>query len=623
MKKLIKKSVITILCLLLSSLNSYTQISGYGTSYSVESDPNWSSGIHYLDEVRAEVTTISSSTSSSLCVDISTTYFKGTFTNNVDMALLIQMKGGTVGRHQNVWVVSGTCSPLANLKLTAVNGTMLSYSVGSGCNLQLIKIHRYDDFTLSRGIVTCSQYDGHTGGILPIIVDGLLDISGGLITVDSKGYSSTDTGCIFASGGNGASAAASPFPASSVSAPSSILFNGGGGCGFVPLAVTGSSGGQANNSGSSGSVNTGGTSFGGSNFNTQLVMGDPGFYLSGYGSGTGAGGGGFGGTGGNTICPNNGSGGISGSAGKSGGAAGKGGRGGSALLIKAINVSITSNSVVFSANGGNAFQGGNGGNGGEGGLGGPGGQGCCANLGMDAGSGGNGDRGAGGTGGDGGHVGNAGFIWIACNNNYTWTAINNFDNFSISGGAGANAGKGGWGGGNTTPSSIPGVNRCLGNECTSGGTSCIYVCDVDYSMCFLAANAKSADAAGSTDTRFYSGSACTGLIGRYFNATNLLEVYDGCDTYISNWSGSTKSPTDMFKHFRTCGGSGVPKIVGLIDYNTNAIATGCGSGGAIHIDFLNSSGDKILSYDHESPDAAAYIHEEETANKYLQRIVTM
>ena len=134
MKKTIKLFIWLILLLPISQ--SKAQITGYGTGAS--GSKTHSSGVFYTDNLRAEVTSISSC---GLDATINISSATGTFAIG-DEALIIQMKGGTVGRHQNVWVVSGTCSPLANLKLTAVNGTMLSYSVGSGCNLQLIKIHR-------------------------------------------------------------------------------------------------------------------------------------------------------------------------------------------------------------------------------------------------------------------------------------------------------------------------------------------------------------------------------------------------------------------------------------------------------------------------------------------------
>lgn len=614
-----KKLTIITLILFTLSVNLEGQISGFGTGFAVEVDPNLTSGFLYLDDVKAEVTSFGSSTSATLCVNISSTYKQGNFAVD-NMAVLIQMKGGTVGRHQNVWIKTNNCSPTTDLKLEAVNGTMLSYSVGGGANLQLVIIHRFDDFTLSGGTVTCSPYNGHIGGILPIIVNGTLAISGGLITVDGKGYTAADAGHTYAPGGAGAPAATTPTPLSLTPAPGFWWFDGGSGCGSVAIggSLIGSKGGQANNTSSSGSANGAGTPFSKATFNSLLVMGNPGSFISGYGSGDGAGGGGFGGTGGNnSLCATTGTAGTSGMAGGSGGAAGKGGRGGGAMIIKAIDVNITSNSVVISANGGNALKGGNGANGGAGGAGGPGGQGCCGSAGMDAGAGGYGDEGVGGTGGDGGNGGDAGFIWIACNNNYTYTASNNYFNYSIQGGAGANAGKGGWGEVNYTSSTIPGVNRCSGADCTSGATTCKFECNVDYSMCFLAANAQSADVVGSSlDTKFYSSQSCTGLIGQYKNSINTLEVYDGCDTYISIWEGSTKTPADMFKHFRTCS-SPSKTALGFLDYSNAPNSSGCGSpGAAVHIDFYDGSipPQIILTYDHESPDGPAFIHEIETEN---------
>ncbi len=609
MKKTIK---ILILGLFVSSSfsQSKAQVSGFGSGAS-GADPGWTSGIHYMDDIRAEVTLISGC-GVNATIDLGTSY--GSFTVG-DLAILIQMKGGTVGTHQNVIFLNNTCT--GGYEIQAVSGTWNSYSSGGSNILQLIKINDYSNFILDGEVVTCHPYDGHTGGILAMIVNGTLSISGGMITTSGKGYRGIDAGYTFAAGGAGASAASS-WSTGSSSAPGTANFNASGSScttTTIPSGFLGDGSGAPNNSGGT-SANSGTQmSFGGSSFKSLLVMGDPGYWVSGYGGGKGAGGGGYGGDGGSTAAPCTtnitGTVGVIGHDGGPGGAAGRGGTGGGAIVIKAGSVNITTSNVVFTASGENGLHGGNGSNGGTGGSGGAGGEGCCT-LGMDAGPGANGDVGEGGKGGDAGNGGEPGYIWIATQGSYT-PSTGRGANFSVLGGKAGKKGNGGWGSYNSTASRVEMRNRCTGNDCTPS-TTCLYACDVDKAMCLLAANATSATLASGIIT-FNSGSV---MLGKYFSSTRMLAVYDGTcpDVYIAYWNdGYPKAPYDMFKHFISSGTT-YTTYLGQLDLTVARTSSGCSSPGSpVHIYFKDVTGNiDVLSYHHESLDQPAYIEEQDEPN---------
>ena len=343
-------------------------------------------------------------------------------------------------------------------------------------------------------------------------------------------------------------------------------------------------------------------------------MGDPGYWISGYGGGTGAGGGGYGGTGGSTaaICTINtaGAAGAQGQAGGPGGAAGKGGEGGGAMVIKASDVVIstaTAGQVVFSCAGGNGYQGGNGSNGGLGGAGGAGGEGCCP-TGLDAGPGANGDVGDGGKGGDGGNGGDAGYIWISCQNSYTTNASSRSQNFRANGGAAGRKGNGGWGDYNTTGTPHM-VNRCNSSPCTPP-TPCIIACDADMAMCLLATavnNTYPPTLSGSTIS-FWD--VLNNPIGQYDKVLNKLDMLDGAcpDHYLAYWNdGQPEDPDIMFDYFDNGNAHN-----GTIDY-ANTTTSGCYSGGsAVDIKFKNTLGDVVLSYHHSTnPTEAGFLKEED------------
>jgi len=532
------------------------QVSGHGSG-------TWggattiSSFINYFDDVRGEVDLVIGS-GTSVTLKLNATHYGGSYSNtfsNGDMALLIQMKGGTIGRHQNVILTGSGTSWTA----TAVAGSILTYTPSGGSGtanmVQLIKIRQYPSLTVTGGIITCHQWDQHTGGILCFVVQNNLNISGGVLDVGGLGYTSTEAGVTYGIGGTGSpkvSSYGSPF---SSTPPVSSAFICG--VGNTPVANLGTSGTQAQliPMPTLGSINVGPqTAYGGSNFHLILRMGDPGYWVTPaappYGGGMGSQGGGYGGGGGNgtLACATTGLPGSAGTDGGPGGIAGTGGNGGGAIEIKVGgNVNITTTNKVFGAWGAN---GGDGGYGSDGGLGGPGGAGggaCCippGTLNSPGGNGGYGDNGAAGTGGDGGNGGHPGYIWIAANGSYNFITTIRADNFNVKGGKGGYGGYNGDGGGNLTWMGAV-TNPCTGLTCTTGGVGNCgnYYCDADAVMCIL--NTVLAGSVPAPNGVIFKNGLGLPIGG--FDATNTpnyIWATDGCNTYYSFGSpgpGSTVS----------------------------------------------------------------------------------
>jgi len=598
---------------------SKAQISGFGSGTPL-SGVTISTGLHYMDKIRAEVSgiTISGSTA---CIDTST-FTSGQFSVG-DIALLIQMNGTGIGTHQNVRIVANTCSPSANLKVQAVSGFIHSYTpTGTNNKVQLIKINEYVSLTVTgSAIITCHTWDGHTGGILPLVVNGTLEVAGGTFNVDGKGFSGDDAGYIY-NGGAGGSKATS-YSAGSVSAPA----NGSqytGTCMTSAFSNVGNNGGIAGSTGST-NTNTGSAvNYGASTINADLRMGTPGYWISGYGGGKGAQGGGVGGDGANSTapCTTNLSG-QSGSQGKDGGAGGyggRGGRGGGCIVIKAGAVDITGYVIAFSSDGGAGQWGGNGSNGGLGGEGGEGGQGCCDNSTpiLGGGKGAFGDNGEPGDGGDGGDGGNPGYIWIASQTTYTFVSSFRYDNFRVNGGAVGQGGKGGYGGGNMTNTKVDVINECTQDLCPIPNAGCIYSCDADKAMCILANNfdfTLETAFGGGFKILFRNTSGYTNdPSAEYFSTgidANTLFAYEGCNVYKAEWlDGNPKDPDLMFRNFNNAGG--YPACAGEISLTPAITSTGCNSAipsYPVYIEFHNNAGQPILTYNHLNETSPAYIEE--------------
>lgn len=562
MKNKISIIQLVLMAILLSGmLKVNAQVSGYGVG--TLGSAAISSGINYFDDVRAEVDNISGSGSPTATINLNATYNYGTFNNN-DMALIIQMIGGTIGTHQNVRITGSGSS----WTITAITGNILSYtpnSGGAGNVVQLIKIREYSSLSVIGGVITCNQWDGHTGGVLCFVVSGNLQVSGagGLFTVAGCGFRAVEDGvATFASGGAGGTGATSISTTSMYGPPASYWMTPN--CSTaVYFPTNGGYGGVATSGGSRNNNSGGGTTWGGSTYQRYAVMADPGYYQTGFtppfGGGAGAWGGGKGGNGAGSgyttpsPCSNTGGTGANGADGDNGGNAGKGGNGGGLMIIKVGSTcdlsSLTDpNQVVFQCSGQNGQNGGPGGNGGVGGAGGAGGRGCCiSSVATPQGCpGGDGDSGPGGEGGDAGDGGDCGYIWIAGGGGFNTNASHIDNNFDVSGGDGGVTGLGGWGGYNTTPSPIIVTNECTSTACTTGGggggggggsPSCNEYCQSDYAMGYLECNAHSALVTGSNDVEFWSGyTAGTGnLVSKFFSNNSKLESYFNYNSGASCW----------------------------------------------------------------------------------------
>ncbi len=603
-----RKPILNYFLLILLTIGggAKAQLSGFGAG-NPQSNPNWSSGVHYMDETRAEVYSMSiSGITACILFGGHSTFATGNTFNTGDICLLIQMIGGvSTGVHQNVRIVSNTTCTGSDIKVQAVFGSILSFVAGGNNRIQLIKINEYSDFTLSGGFVTCAPWDGYTGGVLPMVVTGTLDIDGGYFSVENKGYNSID-GCTYgiSFGGLAGNWGTS---STSVTTLAQVLTNS---CKTYSFANTGTRGTEAGTHGS-GTKNQGTkSSFGGSNKSTfRLIMGDAGYWQNGYGAGIGSQGGGEGGNGADNLAPcgfEAGQAGNSGNDGNPGGFAGKGGAGGGAMIIKAGAIDIAPSGVVFLCGGQNGQSGGNGGKGGMGGKGGDGGVGCCDNgdFILGGGPGGYGDIGDGGQGGDGGNGGKPGYIWLGIQSVYTTTAAPRSNNFNALGGKGGKKGKGGWGNANETPFYIYVENECTDLKCPI--LSCQNECNVDKAMCILAQNSATATLMGG-DVIFKNPA---GIIkAKYFSATNSLEAYENiCDVYKAKWRNGPTDPDNMFPYFTN---STNPILGDVVLLNTN-IVSGCNAGTIsypVFIEFRENSGNTVLTYEHYTSTSPANIFE--------------
>jgi hypothetical protein len=532
------------------------QVTGYGAG-TLQPNPNWTTGVHYMDDVRAKVTALSATLACSYELTLSN--ITGTFQVG-DIALLIQMKGTGIGTHQNVVINTITANTLCVLP---VGTTMHTYSfAGTDDRVQLIKINEYQNFTLGGGVVTCHPWNDSngTGGILCMIVNGTLTINSGVFTVAAKGYTPEEAGVTFASGSAGGTPVGAWNGGSNLTtyagSPVSLfvcndqLYTTTPSPSSPYVFVRGQDGTKAGSVGASANLNTGKPVFyGGSQINSQLVMGDPGYYSNGSQGGEGGQGGGYGGSGANnnTLCGNSGIAGTIGEAGQTGGNAGKGGRGGGAMLIKASNINISTADIVFDASGQSGEHGQFGGNGGKGGLYGKGGAGCCVNNTVvpDAGNGGYGDVGAGGKGADGGNGGRPGFIWVVRQHSYSTVATNRTDNFRVKGGKGGKGGLGGWGNFNITPSQqFAERNPCTGDSCKVNTTCFTEYCDIDRIMCIIKNNATSCVLNGNIyEFKNSSGS----VIAKYYKLTGAFEAY-----FVNSCGGPAISRAQVNNVGNTC-----------------------------------------------------------------------
>ncbi|MBI1223072.1 MAG: T9SS type A sorting domain-containing protein [Bacteroidetes bacterium] len=492
--------------LMLLATETHAQLYGYGAGGS--GSPTVSNDLRYEDGIRANV---SSMTSTTITLDAS--HIVGNFASPLYpyKVLLIQMKGGSIGVHEGLDVTNYN----SVTHVMTIMGTIShTYSISSTDRVQVLLVPQYVNYTVNNGaVVTCHPWDGYTGGIVCFMVSGVFTANGGKVVSSGRGF--LPEGVTWGSGGAGGTAGTS-IGMGGVSGPGS---DGGSGGGLSPcnstcysghdigLIVPGYDGGYGENCttcGASGGIsNSGiGTTYSSSTLNTNVIMGNPGYYKSGYGGGDGGPGGGAGAGGGASMSGNSGNNGDPGTAGGLGGDAGQGAAGGGIIYIKAHTFSMGTSTTFFASggHGENGLPGENGGNGGNGGL---GGTGICSGgtAYASGGTGGSGEPGNGSQGGDGGNGGNAGYIWVISQlppNNVTTSHVD------VSGGAGGSGGPGGYSYSyicqGATSMDLTSCSLDI-SACAPSGSGCadIHVCDCDEAYKILS-TATSSTVVGSNVT---------------------------------------------------------------------------------------------------------------------------
>ena len=364
-----------------------------------------------------------------------------------DEVLIIQMAGSTAGTWEFARV-SGTA--VSRLTLSAPVHT--SYLGTSSSRAQVLRVPNWRSVTvLSGGVLTCSPWDGATGGIVCFRASGEVGIgAGGAIDVSGKGYAGGGTAAGGA-GGSGGAGGATGGQSTDGDAGGSSAGGGAGGTGGSGgggrRGGTGGAGGGAGAAGISGGTGKPGQSStgsgagpgqGGTNKGTadilNLQMGSGGGGGQGGSGGAGAGGGGGGGGG-----RNPGTNGNAGNAGGTGGTGSTGGTGGGAIVIIASSIRVEGPVRANGTAGQSGLAGTAGSAGGAGGNGGPGGG--FVPYYYEGGGGGGGKGASGGHGGNGGGGGGGGSIWLTA---YDLVLGQNW--VSALGGAGGNGGSGGVGG---------------------------------------------------------------------------------------------------------------------------------------------------------------------------------
>lgn len=546
-------------------INSSAQVCGYGVGNLITGTTSHGAGKFYTDATRAKVDNIAfngSYTAATVKVYTSNIYQYGTFSVG-DEVLLIQMEGSSghaEGVHMN-GIITAITTPSGEINyfLTPSNvggctafPSSLTHNLGTGGNevLQIIKVNNYEDFTLNGGVVTCHDWDGHTGGVLSMVVTDDLTINGGYFDVSGKGH--FDAGITWGTGGAGGSGS-STSNTSGTSGNSGATLCVNGSYNPTPTSVTysGAAGGTvtSGNNGSAGSNTSGSTKARTTmSYYSNASMGQPGSYNSTTGGGTGAQGGAAGGDGADNTaggaCNASGQTGGVGANGGNGGNSGESGHGAGVIIIKVgddvIRAGGLSSTILFWANGNNGENGGQGGTGGIGGIGGDGAAACCSSgVSIICGNGGSGEGGYGGEGGDGGNGGKAGCIWVACQGTNGLSS----SNVQAKGGTGGAGGPGGWGYSGLPSSPVvymhdpcdpavpivpcaSGSSPCVGNGSNPPTSYCtVEICDPDKVFCLLAQNADDAEEGGSDNILFKASGVTIGEFKKYSGTTGFSVVW--------------------------------------------------------------------------------------------------
>lgn len=393
-------------------------------------------------------------------VKLDASQFHGTNWSAGQRVLIIIMAKTGTSPTRNWQIMTITSWNSTTKTLTTNNFPRTNWPSGTlnyaNCKMQAIIVPQYTNFTiLTGGKLTCSPWDGFTGGVVAFLAQNQLTINnGGWIDVALKGFNNSNTGGFGGIAGVGGNI---PLPNSSTLPDFGTNGDGydydvraKGQCLTGPSALSGGDGGTG------GVQIKGAWGIPGGDRGTRmnltkptppkmLALGNAGAQGRGGRGGDGGGSGGNGGNGG-TLANNAGVV-TAGVAGANGGDGGNGGTGGGLIIAIATQISIphTNNCIDLSASGGaNGQNGMTLSNGGEAGNGGDGGDADFVS-GNDVGYGGLGAKGqrgngsGGGNGGGGGSIGSFSIRTITPNTN----PLNKTQHVKYINGVGGNGGLGG------------------------------------------------------------------------------------------------------------------------------------------------------------------------------------
>jgi hypothetical protein len=374
-----------------------------------------------IDGTRAEVTNISGTGPVTLTLSGSYNYGTWGTTNQKAIVILMAQNIGGTPPTRNWQLVDVLSYSGSSIDVSNFAHTNWCTSSGPNCKIQVIAVPQYTTITVAAGgELTCTPWDGHTGGVLAFLANSSLDINGGTLNVAGKGFSNTNMGGI---GGPGS--VTPPGPAAN---PGVNPAKGSNGMRFIydcfaPGQCASPPGMWGGDGGTGGFRTPGFTGFPGDLPETRqalpapsspklLFLGNGGKEGKGGKGGGAAGNGSNGGNGGFPAIP---SGTPAGGPASMGGMGGDGGTGGGVIIVMASNITMTGASTsspcidISGTSGASGMPlslwtstafGGNGGNGGNA-------QACPAYIGYGGFGirGQTGDGAGGGSGGGGGSIG--------------------------------------------------------------------------------------------------------------------------------------------------------------------------------------------------------------------------
>lgn len=151
----------------------------YGSG--VDGNINDGAGVTFTDGISTHLTANAGSGQPVITVNDASSFANG------DLCLVIQMLGTGVGRYEEATISSKTATTI-----TFTGNLIYAYSANGTTNLaQVIRIPQYNNVTLKTpgDVLTCSGWNGLTGGVCYFKVNGTLDTDAdGTVTVAGKGY---------------------------------------------------------------------------------------------------------------------------------------------------------------------------------------------------------------------------------------------------------------------------------------------------------------------------------------------------------------------------------------------------------------------------------------------------